>query len=51
MEIVKGTIAVIRGLFIEKLSEKDPQEIKNTWIRIMFAIYTSKNNHLTLTVK
>ena len=50
MEIVK-VIAVMRGLFIEKLSGKDPQEIKNTWIRIMFAIYTSKNNHLTLTVK
>ena len=42
MEIVKGVIAVMRGLFIEKLSGKDPQEIKNTWIRIMFVIYTSK---------
>ena len=42
MEIVKGVIAVMRGLFIEKLSGKDPQEIKNTWIRIVFAIYTSK---------
>lgn len=42
MEIVKGVIAVMRGLFIEKLSGKDPQEIKNTWIRIVFVIYTSK---------
>ena len=42
MEIVKGVIAVMRGLFIEKLSGKDPKEIKNTWIRIMFVIYTSK---------
>ena len=42
MEIVKGVIAVMRGLFIEKLSGKDQQEIKNTWARIMFVIYTSK---------
>ena len=42
MEIVKGVIAVMRGLFIEKLSGKDPQEIKNTWARIIFVIYTSK---------
>ena len=35
-------IAVMRGLFIEKLSGKDPQEIKNTWARIIFVIYTSK---------
>ncbi|WP_160272851.1 TetR/AcrR family transcriptional regulator [Nitrosopumilus piranensis] len=42
MEIVKGIIVVMRGLFIEKLSGKDQQESKNTWARIMFIIYTSK---------
>ena len=44
MEIVKGLIAVMRGLFIEKLSGKDTQEIKKTWTRIMFVIYTSKKD-------
>lgn len=45
MEIIRGIIAIMRGLAIEKLSGKDPQEIKNAWARIMFAIYTSKKSN------
>ncbi|MBI1662412.1 MAG: TetR/AcrR family transcriptional regulator [Nitrosopumilus sp.] len=42
LEIVKGVIAVMRGLFLEKLSGKDPVEIKNTWVRTIYIIYNSK---------
>ncbi len=41
-EIVKGIIAVIRGLFLEKLTGKDPKEIKKTWVRTIYIIYSSK---------
>ena len=30
LEIPKGIIAVFRGIFLEKLSGKNPKEIKNT---------------------
>ena len=41
-EIVKGVIAIFRGLFLEKLAGKDPQEIKNAWVRSIYIIYSSK---------
>lgn len=44
LEIVKGVIAVMRGLFLERLSGKDSQEIKETWVRTIFVIYTSKKS-------
>jgi AcrR family transcriptional regulator len=44
LEITHGVITILRGIFLEKLSGKDPQEIKNTWVRTMFVIYSSKND-------
>lgn len=41
-EIVKGVIAIFRGLFLEKLAGKDSQEIKNAWVRSIYIIYSSK---------
>ena len=42
LEISKGIIAVFRGLFLEKLAGKDPKEIKKTWVRTIYTIYSSK---------
>ena len=41
-EIVKGVITIFRGLFLEKLAGKDPQEIKKAWVRSIYIIYNSK---------
>ncbi len=42
LEIANGMIAVFRGLFLEKLAGKDPKEIKKTWVRTIYVIYSSK---------
>lgn len=42
LEIAKGVIAVLRGIFLEKLSGKDPKEIRNVWVRTIYLIYSSK---------
>ncbi len=42
LEIAKGVIAVFRGVFLEKLAGKDPKEIKKTWVRTIYIIYSSK---------
>lgn len=44
LEISKGLIAFLRGSFLERLSGKDPEEIKNVWVRTVYMIYSSKKS-------
>ena len=44
LEISKGVIAFFRGSFLERLSGKDPEEIKNVWVRTIYMIYSSKKS-------
>ena len=45
LEISKGLIAFLRGSFLERLSGKDPEEIKNVWVRTVYMIYSSKKQN------
>ena len=42
LEISKGIMAFLRGSFLERLSGKDPEEIKDVWVRTVYMIYSSK---------
>ena len=42
LQISKGLMAFLRGSFLERLSGKDPEEIKDVWVRTVYMIYSSK---------
>ena len=42
LDISKGMMAFLRGSFLERLSGKDPEEIKSVWVRTVYMIYSSK---------
>ncbi len=42
LQISKGMMAFLRGSFLERLSGKDPEEIKDVWVRTVYMIYSSK---------
>lgn len=42
LEITKGLTTFLKGSFLERLSGKDPEEIKKIWIRTVYMIYNSK---------
>ena len=42
LEITKGLTTFLKGSFLERLSGKDPEEIKRIWVRTVHMIYSSK---------
>ena len=42
LEITKGLTTFLKGSFLERLSGKDPKEIKKIWVRTVYMIYSSK---------
>ncbi|MGI9566760.1 MAG: TetR/AcrR family transcriptional regulator [Nitrosopumilus sp.] len=44
LEISKGLMSFLRGSFLERLSGKDPKEIKNVWVRTVYMLYSSKKS-------
>ncbi len=42
LEIVEGLTTFLKGSFLDRLSGKDPDKIKNVWVRTVYMIYSSK---------
>ena len=42
LEIVEGLTTFLKGSFLDRLSGKDPDKIKNVWVRTVYTIYSSK---------
>ena len=42
LEIARGVSALWRGIFLDKMTGKDPKEIRNTFARMLYAVYSSK---------
>ncbi len=42
LELSRGLTALFRGVFLDKITGKDPKEIKNTWAQTTYIIYNSK---------
>ena len=44
LEIARGVSALWRGVFLDKMTGKDETEIKNTFARMLYIIYSSKKD-------
>ena len=44
LEIARGVSALWRGIFLDKMTGKDPKEIKNTFARMLYSVYSSKKS-------
>ena len=42
LEVARGVSALWRGIFLDKMTGKNPKEIRNTFARILFNVYSSK---------
>ncbi len=43
LEVAKGLLALYKGIMLEKSIGKNPKEIKESWVRIVYSVYmTSK---------
>ena len=42
LEVARGVSALWRGIFLDKMTGKNPNEIRNTFARILYNIYNSK---------
>ena len=42
LEVAKGVSALWRGIFLEKLTGKNPKEIRNVFARMLYNVYSSK---------
>ena len=41
MEVAKGLLTLYKGIMLEKSIGKNPKEIKKTWVRIVYSVYTT----------
>ena len=46
LEIARGVSALWRGMFLDKITGKDEIEIKNTFARMLYIIYSSKKDQI-----
>ena len=44
LEIARGVSALWRGVFLDKMTGKDEIEIKNTFARMLYIVYSSKKD-------
>ena len=42
LEVARGVSALWRGIFLDKMTGKDPKEIKNMFARMLYNVYSSK---------
>lgn len=42
LEVARGVSALWRGIFLDKMTGKNPKEIRNTFARILYNVYSSK---------
>lgn len=42
LEIARGVSALWRGIFLDKMTGKDLKEIRNTFARMLYSVYSSK---------
>lgn len=42
LEVAKGVSALWRGIFLDKMTGKDPKEIRSIFARMLYNVYTSK---------
>ena len=42
LEVARGVSALWRGIFLDKMTGKNPNEIRNTFARILYNVYSSK---------
>jgi len=42
LEVARGVSALWRGVFLDKITGKDPKEIRNTFARMLYNVYNSK---------
>ena len=42
LEVARGVSALWRGIFLDKMTGKDPKEIRDTFARMLYNVYSSK---------